>query len=454
MHQDTPASGDRNPVNLLRDAPMSWAQVRVIITTFLLNVTDGFDILAITFAAPGIAREWAVSPASLGLAISAGLAGMAAGSLFLSPLADRFGRRPVILSAMLTITVGMALSAFVTSMFMLLLMRFATGVAIGTMMGPMVIVAAEFANERSKNFCLGLMSIGTPIGGMIGGTAAIVLLHMFDWRAIFIAGALLTSLSVICVFLFLPESVPFLMARRPAGFAEQIALQMKRMGHADIEIPPEENTPVKAKQIAIFDPAFRRRAAILCLIFFGHIVTYYFIVGWMPKMVVDLGYTESQAAGVSTIFNATSVVGMVLLGLIKGRNGLIGALLVTYLASAFFVSVFGSLSSGLPIFLAVAGICGFFASAGVIGTYALVVSSFEVKSRSSGLGLVIGVGRGASALAPWAAGTLFAAGSDRSEVSMIFGAGSALAALGLSLFARQLGSYRIVPDASTSLAKR
>lgn len=156
-------------------------------------------------------------------------------------------------------------------------------------------------------------------------------------------------------------------------------------------------------------------------------------------MVMDLGFTDSQAASVSTVFNTTSVVSMLLLGLVKGRKGLIGTLLSIYIGSTVLVGLFSSIPANLLELQFVAGLCGFFAQPGIIATNALVISSFEVDLRSTGLGLVIGVGRGAAALSPLVAGALFAAGSDRVDVSMIFAGGSALAAFFLFGFAKMLG---------------
>lgn len=139
---------------------------------------------------------------------------------------------------------------------MLCALRFVTGLAIGAVLSPMVIMTEEFASERRKNFCLGLMSVGVPIGGMLGGSAAMILLDLFDWRAVFVAGSVLTSLSAICVYLFLPESVPFLMARRPHGYVASVQHEMARFGHRGVEILPSESRAPGTKRRLSVDREF------------------------------------------------------------------------------------------------------------------------------------------------------------------------------------------------------
>src|SRR5258705_3891494 len=116
---------------MLREGPMSSFQIMVVVITTALNMIDGFDVLAISFTAPLIAKEWGVPPATLGIPLSAGLAGMALGSLFLSPVADIFGRRAVLIASTAILRLGMLASALTGPVWEPAVCRLLTGIRVG-----------------------------------------------------------------------------------------------------------------------------------------------------------------------------------------------------------------------------------------------------------------------------------------------------------------------------------
>src|SRR6185295_14151360 len=120
-----------DPKAIIRDGPLTRFQIVVIAICTILNMIDGFDVLAMSFTAPAIAKEWGVEPATLGVLLSAGLAGMSIGSLFLSPLADVIGRRAVVNLATLIISIGMFAAALAQGIWDLAAYRFVTGLGIG-----------------------------------------------------------------------------------------------------------------------------------------------------------------------------------------------------------------------------------------------------------------------------------------------------------------------------------
>ena len=206
-----------NPVmRLLADAPMSRRQILAVGIAVALNALDGFDVLAITFAAPGITRDWGIGPAQLGVALSSGLAGMALGSLVLAPLGDRFGRRPLVLGCLVLMAGGMLLTATSTGLASLCLWRIVTGLGIGGMVAAINAVASEFANERRRDLSVALMTIGYPVGGLLGGFAVAEFVVTHGWRSVFVAGGLATAAFLPLVWLGLPE---FARISRPQGHA-------------------------------------------------------------------------------------------------------------------------------------------------------------------------------------------------------------------------------------------
>lgn len=203
---------------------MSFFQVRAVAICLLINALDGFDILVIAFLAPEIAQHWWLSPDTLGILLSAGLAGMTVGSLLLSPLADRYGRRPAILLSLAVTSLGMVVSAFTGDLAQLTATRFVTGLGIGAMLASLTTIVAEYASDRRRAAAIGFSMAGYPIGAIFGGFATLYLLEAFGWQAVFLFGGLLTGLMIPLSLVFLPESIEYLLTRRDPDTLSALAV--------------------------------------------------------------------------------------------------------------------------------------------------------------------------------------------------------------------------------------
>ena len=211
---------NRDPREVIADSPMSGLQIIVVAITVALNALDGFDVLSISFASPGIAQEWGIDRAALGIVLSMELIGMAIGSIFLGGVADTIGRRPTILGCLVVMAGGMLVATTATGLVELSVWRVVTGLGIGGMLAAINAVAAEFSNSRRRHLSVSLMSIGYPLGAVVGGIVAARLLQGNDWRAVFYFGAAVTAVLIPIVFFFVPESVHWLTRKQPAGALE------------------------------------------------------------------------------------------------------------------------------------------------------------------------------------------------------------------------------------------
>ena len=142
-----------------------------VLVTVGLNAMDGFDVLSISFASPGIAKDWGLAKDTLGWVLSMELIGMALGSVLLGGVADKIGRRPTILGCLLAMSVGMFGASRAGGVATLLVWRLLTGVGIGGMLASINAAAAELSNQRWRSLAVSLMVIGYPVGGVIGGTS-------------------------------------------------------------------------------------------------------------------------------------------------------------------------------------------------------------------------------------------------------------------------------------------
>lgn len=428
MENDPRAILDRNAMSRFQ-----WLVVAIMVG---LNALDGFDVLSISFAGPGITREWGISPASLGLVLSMELIGMSAGSLILGGFADRVGRRSTILTCLCIMTMGMMGAASAASITALCVWRVVTGIGIGGMLAATNAAVAEVANQARRNLAVILMAGGYPVGAIIGGSITAALLTRYSWHSIFIFGAALTCAFIPLVILFVPESISFLTSRQRPAALQRINLTLRKMGHEAVRSLPnaiEQSRPVPL--LLLFGSGYRSRTILLTLAYFAHVTTFYFVLKWVPKIVVDLGFAPSTAAGVLVWANVGGALGSITLGLATSRLRLLPLTIGAMLTATALVVWFGSGATTLLILSVMAGVTGFFTNAGVVGLYAIIARAFDTEVRASATGFVIGVGRGGSALAPALAGLLFATGHGLQAVAILMALGSLAAALALAALA-------------------
>lgn len=419
-------------LDALDAAPLSRTQLLAILLCLLLNALDGFDVLAISFASPGIAAEWGIDRAALGLVLSMELIGMAVGSVVLGAYADRAGRRPAILLCLSIMAVGMLAATFAANVEMLSVFRLFTGLGIGGMLACTNAMVAELANARTRSLAVGLMASGYPVGAIVGGSIAATLLAGGAWRHVFLFGAGMTGLFLPLAWWLMPESVRYLLHRQPAGALDRANRLLARMGRPSLDVlPAVAASSGKLPLAQLFAAPLARTTILLTTAYFCHIMTFYFILKWVPKIVVDMGYPASQAAGVLVWANVGGLCGAVLLSVLSWRIPLRSLLVVALAAATGMVTLFGQGAPDLTGLAWIAGIAGFCTNAGVVGMYALIAQSFPTHARGSGTGFVIGVGRGGAALGPILAGILFSLNLPLPGVAAVMAVGSLVAAAAL-----------------------
>jgi predicted MFS family arabinose efflux permease len=282
------------------------------------------------------------------------------------------------------------------------------------------------------------MAIGYPIGAVLGGAVVAQLLKGGgDWRSVFHFGGAVTLAFVPVVWFLLPETIPFLCHKRGPGALDKVNRLLGRLGHESVTALPPIVEADRRKSIAdILRPGLIATTLLVTLAYFSHIATFYFILKWVPKIVVDMGFAPSAAAGVLVWANVGGAIGGALLGLLARqlplRSLTIGALLV----SVVMVSWFGRGQSDLFQLSLIAGIAGFFTNAGVVGLYATFAQAFPTHVRATGTGFAIGIGRGGAALSPILAGLLFQNGFGLQSVAIVMASGAAVAAVALLLLPR------------------
>jgi len=256
--------------------------------------------------------------------------------------------------------------------------------------------------------------VGYPIGGTIGGMIAVYLIHAFGWRSVFVFGGVCSAVLLPIAYVWLPESLDFLLLKKPRNALARINDLLARLGQPVIDkLPVLENAREEASIFSIFDRGFAVRTALICSAYFLTMLPFYFVLNWTPKVLVDEGLSLSIGISGSIVMNATGVVGGLLFGLWARRSGLkrLGAVFMLLLLAS--IVAFGFAGSNLLLLMLFAMAIGFSMIGTICGLYAIIGTMYPVRIRNTGTGLAIGIGRLGAIAGPYLGGVLIAAGCSR-----------------------------------------
>lgn len=440
-----------DPRSQLATSPMTRLQILVCTITVFLNALDGFDVLAISFATPGIMKEWSLSKTDLGIVASMELWGMAVGSILLGSVADQIGRRRAILAFLVVMTLGSIMCSRAGDLEDLRIWRFVTGLGIGGMLAAINATAAEFSNDRLRNLWVALMTIGYPVGNVFGALIVARLLETHDWRVVFDFAAILSAALVPIVWLCVPESISWLCRKQPAGALERINRTLARMGRAAIDaLPPLPPLARRPSFRDLFTPQLFRLTLLLVVAYFAHITSFYYIIKWTAPIAAQMGFTGPVVADVLFWISVGGAVGGGLLGLLAVKYSVRWLTIGILALSAVSIAAFGTGPSDLVMLKTAVFVCGFTVNAGIVGLYTLLAIAFPTHLRATGTGICIGVGRGGAALAPIIAGYLFDLHVSLFGVSLAMACGSIVGAIALMFVRYANTSEAVLPDAGAA----
>jgi len=414
---------------------MTRAEMLAVAICIFINMLDGFDVLVISFAGPAIAKAWNLAPAELGLLFSSGLAGMMVGSLFLAPLADRIGRRPIVLISLTLVSAGMLASSVSNGLYMLAATRVISGLGIGAMLAGLTATVAEYTPEARRALAVSLLQTAYPVGAIVGGMISAMLIADFGWRSVFVLGGILPALLIPVVWFALPESLAFLSSRQTSDSLARMNAARRRLGRAELsQLPPQPVSLGKraGSVMALFTPEYRPRTILITFTYIMVMMTLYFVLNWTPKVIVDAGLTEAEGIRTSVIVNIGGVIGATVFGMLATRFREVRTLRAYMVACIAGLVLFGQVDMHSSLLWGAAFIMGYFLHGITIGLYTLLPRLYPAEVRSTGAGWAIGVGRLGAIFGPAMAGWLFHSGFGAGIVYALFALPVVLAFIAVS----------------------
>lgn len=412
-----------NPTRaLIAAAPMHPRQFLIVILCGLINMSDGFDVLSLALAAPELTREWGVSPELLGMTFSATSVGLVIGAFLVAPLADRVGRRSVILAALFIITAVHWLSAVAGSIWIILYLRLAMGVALGTLVVSLNVMVSEFSNDRWRNILVSLLHTGFSIGMAVGGAVAAQILEPLGWRYIFVSGGILNFSVLALAVIFLMESPEYLTSLQPRNALARINAILVKLNHAPLSaLPPLQSAARrKVSYVELLSPELRNGTILIWVASLSYAVVGYFLLNWKPQILVNAGLTPTQASYVGVVNGVLGTVGHVSIGVLSRWVNEMKLTGIYFACLVVMLIVFSMLPSEPLVLLGGAGVLTLFTVGAYTGLFLIAIRFYSAETRTTGVGFVVGWGRIGAVIGPMLGGLLIGGGFDRIATFSVF----------------------------------
>ena len=427
---------------------MHIRQIVLVVLCCLINMADGYDVASLGLAAPVLTKDWGVSPQRLGIAFSATSMGLMLGAMFVAPLADRLGRRAVMLAALVDITIVHWASAVSSSIWVIAILRFCMGLGLGTLLVNLNVMVAEFANDRWRNLLLAILHTGFSLGTAASGAVAVFLLEPFGWRSLFIAGGIMNLAVLMIAIICLLESPEYLTTRQPRDALARVNRLLGLLKHAPLQaLPPMQNEGrPKISVAALLAPQMRQATVLLWIASFTFAIVGYFLLNWKPQILVNSGMTPTQASYVGIVNGAFGVLGHLSIAFLSKRIEETRLTAIYFAMIVVTLVIFGTVPASPVLLLATAGVLNLFTVGTYTGLFLVAIKFYSTEMRNGGVGFMVGWSRAGAIVGPMLGGLLIGAQFSREMTFAVFAVIAVIPVVAMFQAARQ--------RAAQSVAKR
>jgi AAHS family 4-hydroxybenzoate transporter-like MFS transporter len=391
--------------------PFSAVQRRLLALCFLVVAIDGFDVAIVGHIAPALRAEWTLDVGRLGPLFAAGLFGLMVGSLAVGPIADRYGRKTMLVASVVCFGGASVASAFSAGITSLTWLRFLTGLGLGGAMPTAITLTSEYSPITRQSSLVTLMFCGFTIGSAIGGLVAAQVVTAYGWRPLLLIGGLLPLLFAPALWRALPESARYLVSRDSGS--RQVRATLERIAPG-VDLRNAIFTGRQAQTSSpvgdLFGHGLLTGTLLLWVAFFMSLLVVYLLSNWMPTLIQRSGLSLRGASLITATFQLGGTAGAIVLGRLMDAFNPHRVLGFAYLAAAGFVSVIGAVTEWPWLMAAAVFGAGFCVSGGQTGANALTAAFYPTSCRTTGVSWALGVGRSGSIVGSLMGGAMLAQG--------------------------------------------
>ena len=381
--------------------------VLTIALCFLVALMEGLDLQASGIAAQGMAAAFSLEKMHMGWVFSAGILGLLPGAFVGGWLADRVGRKRVLMGSVALFGLFSLATVCAWDFSSLLAARCLTGVGLGAALPNLIALTSEVAGPRLRGRAVSMMYCGVPLGAALAATIGIAGFSG-GWQVVFYVGGLVPLVIVPLLGLYLPESTVFRLRQSQAeqpGNAARVSVLQGLFGHGSVTA-----------------------TLLLWVSYFFTLMVVYILINWLPSLLVGQGFTGKQASWVMFALQIGAAVGTLLLGVLMDRLPAWALAALIYLGILASLTALG-LSSQIESMLIAGFVAGFFATGGQCVLYALAPQFYRTEVRATGVGSAVAVGRLGAMSGPLVAGQMLALGTGTAGVMLASAPGIVIAAL-------------------------
>ena len=436
------AANSVNIPELLAKSTIGPLQRRVFVLCLMTLIIDGFDVQAMGYVIPALSAAWGIEPAQFRTVLPAANFGVLIGSLLFSPIADKIGRRPVLIGSTLWFAVMTLAAAFAGNVTQLFWLRFIGGIGMGCIIPNATALIGEYSPSGRRVTLMMNITVGFTAGGAVAGFVARWMIPQFGWQSVFLVGGAIPLVIAVAMLASLPESLQFLAIRRRR--LDQVARWLKQLDptirvDASTEYVAKEESKGGVPVVHLFNDKRALVTVLLWIVNFMNLLNLYSVSSWLPTVVNGMGYDQNTSVLVGTVPWVGGTIGTFGLAWIISRKGFTRTLTINYILATFSIALIGQPGISLALLSLIVFVTGWCVIGGQPGMNAFAATFYPTYLRSTGLGWALGVGRVGAIVGPYIGGSMIGAKWTSQQLFLAAAVPAAISAVTLMILAKVIG---------------
>lgn len=381
----------------LDDSHISLRQWLIIFLGFMVLTVDGFDMVAMGLIVKPLSNQWHIPPKDFGPALMSGLFGLVIGSLLSGPLADRFGRKWIVIGSVFFFGSWNLASAYAWNMNSLVVLRLLTGVGLGAAMPNITTLISEFAPKRYRAALVTAIYCGFNVGAALGSSASGPLIESHGWQSVLIAGGVIPLALILFLIPLLPESMRFLAQNLKKNQQTLITMSnqfIRNLANNDTEFfSSEEKANSKGALGSLFNATYGFGTFMIWITLFVGLFSVYLMSSWLPTLMSNAGFNSKQAANMAALYQAGGVAGNLFAGMVMGHFGYHCSIIFTICLGALIAFILAFIPASIAIMGPFVFVLGYAINGINPSCYALSAHYYPTPIRATGISWATGIGR-------------------------------------------------------------